>query len=365
LPRRPTLSNPHFTRKLLDWYDRHRRDLPWRRPTNRSKEPLDPYAVLVSEFMLQQTQVSTVIPYFHAFMNHFPTLASLAKGSEQEVLRLWQGLGYYSRARNLRATAQQILANHSGQLPNCVETLRTLPGIGRYTAGAIASLAFDTSAPILDGNVARVLCRVKAIRQDPRTPAIQKRLWKLAEEILPTHRPGDFNSALMELGATICTPRTPNCSDCPVNKFCRAAQLGLTNHIPRPRTPKPTPVVTRWTICIKNKSHWLIEQRPIPGRWAGLWQFITLEPPSKHVSPQIISKQLSIPITDVKPLAQIRHALTHRRYIFEVFTARAKSRPKSANRRWITLSELSRYPLPKPHETVARLLQSHNGSREY
>jgi A/G-specific adenine glycosylase len=181
---------------------------------------LDPYHVLISETMLQQTQVATVIPYFHRFITKFPTIADLAAADQQEILKLWQGLGYYSRARNLRSAAQMILKDFAGQLPSEVDHLLKLPGVGRYSAGAIASIAFERRAPILDGNVARVLCRIDKIETDPRDRATNAHLWKRAEEILPKKQIGDFNSALMELGATVCTPRNPQCLICPVQKHC-------------------------------------------------------------------------------------------------------------------------------------------------
>src|SRR6266511_1314155 len=191
---RGTTRSMHL--RLLRWYDRHRRDLPWRVPRGCDRLH-DAYHVLVSEAMLQQTQVAAVVPYFHRFLQRFPTLRALAAADEQDVLRLWQGLGYYSRARHLRAAAERIVAEQNGQIPRDVGELRELPGIGRYTAGAIASIAFDQRAPILDGNVARVLCRLDCIETDPRETQTQKTLWRRAEEMLPKRRCGDFNSAMM------------------------------------------------------------------------------------------------------------------------------------------------------------------------
>ncbi len=211
---------PDFQRKLLRWYDKERRDLPWRLPrTSCATSRLNPYHVLVSEAMLQQTQVATVIPYYQRFLDQFPSIAELACADEHDVLRLWQGLGYYSRARNLHAAAKRIANELGGTFPDTVESLLELPGVGRYTAGAVASIAFDRRAPILDGNVVRVLCRIDKVEGDPREKNTQAGLWTRAEEILPAKRPGDFNSALMELGATICTPRNPRCLFCPVRKL--------------------------------------------------------------------------------------------------------------------------------------------------
>src|SRR5688572_3923564 len=207
-------TSASFARRLLAWYDRHRRDLPWRPDPKTGRPAPEPYHVLVSEAMLQQTQVATVIPYYHRFLARFPTVSDLANAPEQDVLRGWQGLGYYSRARNLQAAARAIVNEHGGELPRTIEDLLALPGVGRYTAGAVASIAFDVKAPIVDGNVARVLCRVDRIETDPRDRTTQQLLWRRAEEVLPKKRVGDFNSALMELGATVCTPKSPQCLIC-------------------------------------------------------------------------------------------------------------------------------------------------------
>ena len=230
-----------FLSLLLQWFDRSRRDLPWRLPRDAAPGTrLDPYHVFVSEAMLQQTQVSTVVPYFNRFTSAFPTIRDLANAQLTQVLRLWQGLGYYSRARNLHNAAKQIVAEFDAIVPASVDTLLSLPGIGRYTAGAIASIAYNQRAPILDGNVARVLCRLDAIESDPREPATRNALWARAEEILPdkSDRVGDFNSAFMELGATVCTPRNPQCLICPVRKFCRAYEMGIQDRIPAPARPR-------------------------------------------------------------------------------------------------------------------------------
>lgn len=344
-------SNASFTRRLLRWYERSRRELPWR--VARGSEALpDAYHVLLSETMLQQTQVATVIPYFHRFLERFPTLVDLAEAQEQEVLRMWQGLGYYSRARNLCRAAKQIVAEHDGRVPSSLEALRSLPGIGRYTAGAIASLAFDQRAPILDGNVQRVLCRIDKIETDPRERQTQELLWHRAGQIVPRSRAGDFNSAMMELGAVVCTPRSPQCLICPVKACCEAFAAGLQDQIPIPKKAIVTPVLRRHTYCICHGNSWLIEQRPATGRWASMWQFITIDPQA-DVSPAIESL-----IKDPQSLGKVRHALTHRRYEFDVFRCKTARRPKATkNRVWTTLAELEKYPLPRPHVLIAKMLE--------
>lgn len=347
-----------FAAALLSWYDRARRPLPWRVPVAATGRP-DPYHVLVSELMLQQTQVATVIPYFHRFLARFPTIADLAVAAEQDVLRLWQGLGYYSRARNLQRAAQQVTAAHSGVVPADHAALLDLPGVGRYTAGAVASIAFDLRAPILDGNVTRVLCRLDRIADDPRSRDVLARLWRRAEEILPAARTGDFNSAMMELGATVCTPRNPQCLLCPVAAYCEARQAGDQDRIPAPKKAKVTPLHERDVVCVRRRDgRWLIEQRPATGRWAGLWQFVTREKAARGSA-----AVLPFPTTKPRKLGHVEHALTHRRYTFAVRWCEATTdsvgvvdpgRPHA----WVTLDETDAYPMSKPQLAVVGLLRA-------
>ena len=330
-------------RRLLKWYDRSRRELPWRAKPGTAPNP---YYILVSESMLQQTQVATVIPYFNRFISRFPTVQSLAAAESQGVLKLWQGLGYYSRAQNLLAAARMIVGDFGGEVPSHVESLLRLPGVGRYTAGAIASIAFNRPEPILDGNVARVLCRIDRIESaDVRDRQTVASLWGRATKLVPKARPGDFNQALMDLGATLCTPRNPQCLLCPLNRSCKAFAAGLQDRIPAPRKAQRTPLVSRRTFCLERDGKWLIEQRPTRGRWAGMWQFITVDRPIK--------------MRGSTKLGQIRHSLTHRRYQFDVYRCahpRSEFAPTDRPRKWVSLTELSEYPLPKPHLRIARML---------
>lgn len=347
-----------FRRRLLGWYDRSRRQLPWRVAPGSDAAP-DPYHVLVSETMLQQTQVATVVPYFLRFIERFPTFAALAAAPRQDVLRLWQGLGYYSRARNLQAAAQAVVAMPDGKLPSQPEELLELPGIGRYTAGAIASIAFGRRAPVLDGNVMRVLCRLDKVVADPRERPTNQLLWRRAEEVLPEKRIGDFNSALMELGATVCTPRNPQCLLCPVARHCEAAAAGVQARIPAPRKSRPTPLHRRRTYCIVRGNRLLIEQRPPTGRWAGMWQFITFDADGADGHPR--------GLVDARRLGEVSHALTHRRYEFQVFLADAKSGklPPSDNpRRWVSTQEIDRYPLPRPHLKILEMFRAHRNTSQ-
>ena len=355
-------SADRLAHSLLAWYDTVRRDLPWRVPDAGSSSP-HPYHVLVSELMLQQTQVATVVPYFRRFLARFPTVADLAAADEQEVLRLWQGLGYYSRARNLHRAARRVVDEHGGAVPSTVDQLLALPGIGRYTAGAVASIAFGRRAPILDGNVTRVLCRLDAVAGDPRTDrAVQQRLWATAEAILPPARTGDFNSALMELGATVCTPRAPKCLICPVAEQCEARSLGIQEQVPPPRKAKPTPLERRAVLCVRRGETWLIEQRPPTGRWAGMWQFVARPAPApgERLAPPV-------PVGRARRLERVEHQLPHRRYTFDVSWCAAAAAPAGADapapaldrpHAWVTLDGLSAYPLPKPHLRIAELLRA-------
>ena len=347
-----------FTRRLLRWYDKCRRNLPWRPDPAAGRAGVDPYHVLVSEAMLQQTQVATVIPYFNRFIERLPTLAALAAADEQEVLRLWQGLGYYSRARNLQAAARQVVNEHGGELPRDVDQLLKLPGVGRYTAGAVSSIAFGRRAPILDGNVLRVLCRVDKITSDPRGRETQVLLWRRAEEILPKARVGDFNSALMELGATACIPRTPQCLICPVREHCEAFAAGAAERIPPPRKAKPTPLLERSIYCIRSNGRWLLEQRPATGRWASMWQFVTL---TAGGAP---AEQLPVRVKRAARIGEVTHGLTHRRYRFDVHVCDAcgdATAEENRPRKWVTLEGLKEYPLPRPHLKVAQMLRDLSG----
>ncbi|MEM6313804.1 MAG: A/G-specific adenine glycosylase [Planctomycetota bacterium] len=332
-----------FRSELLAWYDLHQRKLPWR------SETPEPYHVLVSEAMLQQTQVATVIGYFRRFIAELPTVEALASAEEQTVLRLWQGLGYYRRARNLHASAKRILAEFGGKVPDTVEALLTLPGVGRYTAGAIASLAHGIPAPILDGNVQRVLCRLDAITEDPRDTPVQQRLWKRAEQLVPDHRPGPFNSALMELGATVCTPTGPACLICPVADHCTANAHGLADTIPPPKKTKTTPLLERDIYIIRRPDDAVrIEQRPADGRWANLWQFTTV--PRNRPTP--------IKLADVHILGEVKHALTHRRYHFRVLQATGTGAGT-----WVNWPKLDAYPMPKPQLRAAAMVSRRSGAR--
>ncbi len=283
-----------FRRKLLAWYRKHRRDLPWRAMNGR---PVNPYHVLLSEAMLQQTQVATVVPYFHRFVEAFPTVQTLAEADEQQVLTLWQGLGYYRRARNLHAAAKAVIADHGGHVPAAVNDLLKLPGVGRYTAGAIASIAHGTKAAVVDGNVERVFARLMLIEKPINTPATKKMVWSIAEELVPKSSPGDYNQALMELGATICTPKPPKCFVCPVREHCRAVQETNPERLPIKLAKKKPKEVTHLVIAANRNGKYLFEQRPSEGLWSNMWQLPTWEEPPPEVITSIQNSESSRRVT--------------------------------------------------------------------
>ncbi len=263
-------SQAPFKRALLEWYQKHARPLPWRASH-------DPYKIWVSEIMLQQTTVTAVIPYFERFLNAFPDVTVLASADEQEVLRLWEGLGYYSRARNLRKAAQTIVSEFEGEFPRDVEALQSLPGIGRYTAGAIASFAFDIQAPIVEANTQRLYARLASFEGDLKTSVGQKFLWEFAGKLVPETDAGLFNQAVMELGSRICKPVEPDCPTCPVAKHCLAFRDGKQDVIP---LPAPRPKITELTqayIVVRHRDSILMRQYGAGERWAGLWDFVRVE----------------------------------------------------------------------------------------
>ncbi|MGQ0656479.1 MAG: A/G-specific adenine glycosylase [Chromatiales bacterium] len=269
---KPTLRH-RFAQRLLKWYDRHgRRDLPWQRRRNA-------YRVWLSEIMLQQTQVATVLPYYERFITRFPDVQALAGAPLDEVLRVWAGLGYYARARNLHCCAQRVVAEHGAEFPRDIDTLRSLPGIGRSTAAAILAFAHRQCQPILDGNVKRVLARYHAIGGWPGRRKVESRLWALAEQHTPLRRAAAYTQAIMDLGATVCTRARPQCSRCPLATHCEAHRRGKETRYPGRRVSKPLPVrSSRHLIICNPRGEVLLERRPPAGIWGGLWSLPELQP---------------------------------------------------------------------------------------
>lgn len=298
-------SDPLFASRLLTWFDQHgRHDLPWQ--SDRS-----PYRVWVSEIMLQQTQVSTVIPYFQRFMERFPSVEALAAAETDQVLHLWTGLGYYARARNLHKAARTIVNDHRGEFPDSVAGLMELAGIGQSTAGAIAAISMDIRAPILDGNVKRVLARYHCIPGWPEQTTVKKQLWEIADSLTPTRRVADYTQAIMDLGATLCTRSKPTCDACPLLDDCRAYKQGRTSEFPGKKTRKPLPVKSIAMFVVQNAAgEVLLEKRPASGIWGSLYSLP--ESPDSDAIPKfpgaaIRSKQQN----DSQPLEAIRHTFSH------------------------------------------------------
>jgi A/G-specific adenine glycosylase len=308
---------------LLRWFGLVRRDLPWRRTR-------DPYAVWVSETMLQQTRVSTVVPYYERFLRELPTVGHLAEATEERVLALWSGLGYYRRARMLHAAAKQVALAHDGVVPSGLEELRGLKGVGAYTAGAVASIAFGRRAAVVDGNVARVLARLFAIEDDIKSAGGNARLWRLAEALVPDGDgdPGDWNQALMELGATVCAPRSPRCDECPAMALCAGRQQGIAARLPRIAPKKAPSLVERVALVLVSDRGVLLARRRSDVLFGGLW-----EPPSADARVgrglAELASVLGVDPRALEPAGEVVHVLSHRRLRVEV--ARG---PLGRRRRW-------------------------------
>lgn len=315
--------------KLLKWYRKHRRDLPWRRTS-------DPYSIWVSEIMLQQTTVEAVIPYYERFLKKFPTVQSLASAPEEGVLKLWSGLGYYSRARNLHKAAHMVVKEWQGHVPSSLKDLQSLSGIGRYTAGAIASIAFEQRAPILDGNVIRVLSRLFAISNDPKSKEGNLIFWGKAEEILPEKSFGDFNQALMELGATVCVPDNPLCLLCPVVKECEAHATGTVSSHPFKKEKTVYHDVEMTAAVIHKGSRVLMVKREGLGILKGMWELPMVEGSLKT----LLEKW---PVRPVRHLKPVKHSVLNRRLkILPVVCEVTRKSPVNRETCWIRPDELSR-----------------------
>lgn len=302
---RPLKEMPDFSERVLNWFDQYgRKDLPWQLQTT-------PYRVWISEIMLQQTRVETVIPYYQRFLQSFPTVEDLASASEDEVLHHWTGLGYYARARNLHRTAKVVENSLHGRFPDSQEELMQLPGIGRSTAAAILSLAMDRRAPVLDGNVRRLLARFHAIEGWTGQAKVQRRLWETAERHMPRARPADYTQAIMDLGAMVCTRNQPGCSVCPLAQDCRALALGRTGELPTPKPKHKLPVRSIYMLLLENpQGELLLEKRPPHGIWGGLWSF------PESTTDQVESCYASLGISPnlvqtVSKGTQFRHTFTH------------------------------------------------------
>ena len=347
----PTLPSPgtsaSIASAIIAWHTANARDLPWR---NAPAGERDPYRVLVSEIMLQQTQVARVVEKFGSFLARFPTIAHLAAADEADVLAEWSGLGYYRRARLLHAAAKSVIADHAGQIPSDHATLLSIPGIGRYTAGAIASIAFDQPQPIVDGNVARVVLRLEARAETPNDSKGLKQTWTRAESLVSAATaPGVFNEGLMELGATVCTPRNPRCLHCPIADHCRAHEQSRQDEIPLPKpAAKRKPLYITAILALDAKGRRLVEQRPESGLWAGMHQPPSLDRDDRFATPDELADRLGLTAGTI--LAEFDHQTTHRAVRFRVHLAES---PRAGHGlTWHTKLSIQSLALGNPHRKI-------------
>jgi len=358
-PGKPTPDLPFQPGKvagrLVAWYGRAGRDLPWRMTR-------DPYRIWLSEIMLQQTTVAAVIPYYARFLKRFPTVQTLAAASLDEVISLWAGLGYYSRARNLHRTARQLVAQSDGVFPDNLAALTALPGIGRSTAGAILSIAFDIPAAILDGNVRRVLVRLFCWQQDPRSSIAEKQLWQWAEALTPANHPHDYAQAIMDLGATICTPRGPSCTDCPLQDICQSFRAGLASVLPITARKRKIPCRRQVALVVDNMGGYLLRQRPPEGFLGGLWEFPAMDLPDGQQP-----EQAAIRLLDdlglrgpLGKIGKINHAYSHFKLEISVFKVAQETAGMIAEKgifRRVPLEELAGLPLHGAHRKIFRQVE--------
>ncbi|MBN2046141.1 MAG: A/G-specific adenine glycosylase [Anaerolineales bacterium] len=346
--------------QLLDWYTRAGRSLPWR------DDPA-PYSIWISEIMAQQTRLETVIPYYQRWMARFPDIHSLAAASQQEVLNLWEGLGYYSRARNLHKAAGRVVANFDGKLPEDKHSLLSLPGIGRYTAGAILSIAFGLDEPVVDGNIKRVYARLLKVETAINTPAGEKEIWLQAEELLPPGKARDFNQALMDLGAIICLPRNPDCGTCPIADLCKAHLSGQVDNYPvRQAKKEPPHYIVTAAVIRGDDGRVLVTQRPEDTLLGGMWEF----PGGKQEPGETLEECLKREILEelacrieVRQLVGVfRHAYTHFRVTLHAFNAELKSGPVELRyhlaAEWVPIHDLDKMPMGKIDRMIAGQLQA-------
>jgi A/G-specific adenine glycosylase len=356
-------SLAQFQKRLRQWFREYRRDLPWRASR-------DPYRVWVAEIMLQQTRIAAVVPYYERFLARFPNVASLAKAGEEEVLRLWSGLGYYSRARNLHRAAKEIVLRHRGKFPRGLDDALALPGIGRYAAAAVLSIAYDVPLAVLDGNVARILARLGAVRGDLRRDGRWQRLGKMAQQLLARDAPGDWNQALMELGETVCTPRTPRCTECPAWRWCRARALGLAEGIPAPRR-KPATVRMKVAAAILRdpRGRTLLVQDP--GAHDGvlfsrMWQFpaVAVSRDAETELAAHLRATLGVDCANgvsLEALRAARHGVTFRNITLLPFLARVAKLPSLPRTRIVAFDRITQLPISSATRKVAAAAR--NGKR--
>lgn len=346
--------------QLLKWYDENRRDLPWRRDR-------DPYRVWVSEIMLQQTRVETAKPYFERWLERFPDVHTLAEAEEEEVLRYWQGLGYYSRARNLHKGVREVVASYGGQIPDTAEEIGRLTGVGEYTTGAILSIAYNQRHPAVDGNVLRVFSRLFCITQDITRLQAKRAIREVVEQEVPEDRPGDFNQAIMDLGSSVCTPKQPRCDRCPVTEKCLAYQQGCQDALPVRKKSTPPIEVLLAAAVIEVEGRFLLRRRPPQGLLANMWEFPALEVADYSgglVELEALVAEMGLVVkAELQPLVQLVHTFSHRQWYIAFYRCAVLEMTVSSEIQemvWRSPSDWDELPFAGPHRKVADLLACHD-----
>ncbi len=338
---------------LLSWYDRHHRDLPWRHTP-------DPYRILIAEYLLQRTRIASGTPYYERFIARFPTVRALAAASLDDVLAVWEGLGFYRRARNLHAAARAIVDLHGGVIPNTLQALECLPGTGPYTAGAVASIAFGVSAPAVDGNVVRVIARLFRIRDNVTRGVVRRRMTEIAARLVSPENPGAFNQALMELGATVCTPASPACAECPLERLCLARAAGEERTLPVTARPKTSPTVRVVFGLVTSRNRVLLVRRPKGQLLGGLWALPGGERTRKDERADLaalIRDQSAVAVEVGSRWSRVSRTFSHRKWSGSIFRCKPRRRPRSAETvRWISREDALRLPLVPFHRDAIRAL---------
>lgn len=362
------MSEKQFRQQLLSWYDVNKRDLPWR-------DCGDPYKIWISEIMLQQTRVDQATPYFHRFIDRFPTVQDLAAADQQEILKVWEGLGYYSRARNMHTAAQRVVDEFDGKVPDSWDEITSLKGIGPYTASAILSIAFCKPYAVVDGNVLRVLTRFFGIEDDIRSTKTKNHVQELADELIDEERPGDFNQAVMELGATVCVPSNPGCSDCPINSNCTAFKTVKQDEIPYKSPAKKKPHHQIGVGIIQNEyDEVLIALRPEDAMLGGLWEFPGgKQKDDEQMEETVIrelKEELDVEVQITRPFMKLDHAYSHFKITMHAFLCKlinGTPQPKSSQQvKWISIEELEDYPFPKANRRLTeKLMELGKGQQEF
>jgi A/G-specific adenine glycosylase len=352
-------TRKYINKRLLTWYEEHARDLPWRTTS-------DPYKIWVSEIMLQQTRVESVLPYYQRWMEKYPKLEDLARAGEEEVLSSWEGLGYYRRAINLHRGVKEIQQNYDGIIPEEPDLLQKLPGIGPYTAGAIASIAFNRPAPILDGNIRRLFTRLFNIQEPIELSKTEKMLWAIARKLVPEDSPGDFNQGMMELGALICVPRNPKCDQCPLEPICAAKKLGIQDQLPIRKETTPLPHIQVTAAVILDDHKVLLTKRPLDGLLGGMWEF----PGGKQEEGETLQvtltremqEELNLRVKVGDLLGVFHHAYTHYKVTLHAFYCKPLSTEIKLNfhtqLNWVPINSLDDYPMGKLDRLISQQLQS-------